>query len=124
MSSTLLLILLLVCHYIGDYTHLSTPRMLSAKRIGWPIGPIIMHAAVHAVLMFAVMIYYTTSNIVLGCMLLEFGTHFFIDVLKGKMNVWFPVVADPREKAHWYIFGFDQLLHQVVIVWIWYILTH
>lgn len=118
----LLLILLFVCHYLADYTHLSTPDMLAAKRVGYPYYPIFTHAAIHASLMHTVIAFYGVSNIVLlSCSLLQLSSHFIIDVLKGKMNVWFPSVANPANKEHWYIFGLDQLLHHCVIVAMWYI---
>ncbi len=80
-----LLILLFLCHFLADYTHLSTKWMLDAKRIGKPLWPILCHA----------------------------GNH---DVLKGKCNVWFPSAANPANKLHWILFGFDQFLHAVVII--------
>jgi len=43
-------------------------------------------------------------------------THFCIDVLKGKLNVWFPSLSNPANKGHWYVFGADQLAHQIVII--------
>ena len=120
----LTLVLMLIAHFLGDYTHLSTPKMLAAKRFGKPIGPIWDHAVVHGVLMFLAIVPYANSmhlnyHYMVYGVLFETATHLIIDVLKGKCNVWFPEVADPKNKAHWYVFGFDQLLHQVVIVTIW-----
>lgn len=124
-----LLISLLISHYIGDYTHLSTKEMLDAKRIGRPYKPIADHALVHTVIMCLVCAIFisktnranpaTTLYIVCA---IEFFSHFFIDVLKGKCNVWFPAVSQPQNKSHWYIFGFDQLLHQIAIVAIWWVI--
>ena len=43
----LLLILLFFSHFLCDFTPLSTPIMLNAKRVGSPLGPIFEHACVH-----------------------------------------------------------------------------
>lgn len=121
----LLLILLFICHYLADYTHLSTKWMLDAKRIGSPWTPILTHAFIHAALMaipIAFLVHGFFVQVILFC--LQLNTHFVIDVLKGKCNVWFPAVSDPKNKSHWYIFGFDQLLHQLVILTMWYLSTH
>lgn len=112
-----LFLLLLVCHYICDYSHLSTDTMLSAKRVGYPLYPIFLHAFIHAAFMLVVLSFFHLGNIVLlSLFLLQLCTHFTIDVLKGRMNVWYPVVSSPVNRSHWYIFGLDQLLHHVVIV--------
>lgn len=117
-----LLVLLFVVHYFADYSHLSTSWMLSAKRIGYPLYPIFIHAFIHASLMLAVASLYQLGNVVmLQMFLLQLLSHFVIDVLKGRMNVWYPEVANPGNKVHWYIFGFDQLLHHLVIIGMWYL---
>ncbi|MEO6902401.1 MAG: hypothetical protein ABI315_04515 [Bacteroidia bacterium] len=51
MNNSILLISLFFCHFLADFTHLSTNWMLSAKRLGKPLFPILSHAAVHAALM-------------------------------------------------------------------------
>jgi len=43
-------------------------------------------------------------------------THFLIDVWKGRMNGWFTTLQSPANKWHWTVFGFDQLLHALVII--------
>lgn len=110
----LLLILLNIAHFLGDFTHLSTKEMLEAKATGWPLTPIAKHALVHACLMMVVLAFFTDLSFEFAAM--QFISHFVIDTLKGRMNVWFPVVKDPSKKAHWYLFGADQLLHQIVII--------
>ncbi len=112
-----ILILLNVCHFLCDYTYLSTNWMLSAKRIGRPLFPIFIHALLHAIFMMVVVVVYSgfwqLSLFLFGFQLV---THFWIDVLKGRCNVWFPVLSSPINKGHWILMGFDQLLHQVVII--------
>ncbi len=48
---TYILIGLFICHFLADYTHLSTNWMLNAKRLGKPLHPILIHAMVHTLLM-------------------------------------------------------------------------
>ena len=115
--NTTILIGLLICHYLADYTHLSTAWMLDAKRFGKPLFPIFIHASFHAMLMSLVLGWFIGfGNIWAYLVILQWVSHFLIDVWKGRMNVWFPSLRNPANKQHWYIFGFDQLLHQLVIV--------
>lgn len=118
----LLLILLNIAHFLGDYTHLSTKKMLEAKRIGSPLMLIAFHSAVHAVLFAIILVFYTEGLIFGICIWVEFISHFAIDVLKGKLNVWFPSLSNPANKFHWYIFGLDQLAHQLIIILIVYLI--
>lgn len=115
-KSTLLLILLFVCHWLGDFTHLSRPFMLAAKRTGKPLGPILLHALVHAMLVFHACLLFVHPNegIAAQAMVFQFITHATIDVLKGRCNVWFPALTNPTSYGHWYVFGFDQFLHALV----------
>lgn len=117
MNHSLLLISLFICHFLADYTHLSTNWMLAAKRFGKPLFPIISHATVHAVLMGIVLIIFGIKGTVLWQLIVfELATHFVIDVLKGRMNGWFPSLQSPTNKWYWITFGFDQLLHAIVII--------
>ena len=113
----MLLILLFLAHYIADYTHLSTVWMLNAKKIGKPLFPIFIHALVHSLLMTIIIIFFTDWNIlILYLLIIQLLSHFIIDTLKGKMNIWFPSIQNPANKFHWYVFGFDQYLHILVII--------
>lgn len=109
------LVLLNICHWIADYTWLSTPWMLAAKRIGRPLLPIFCHAFIHAILMGVVLIILSTENIIF-LFLIQVISHFIIDIFKGKINVWFPRVSSPTNVIHWTVFGGDQFLHQLVII--------
>ena len=123
----ILLLSLFFCHFLADFTHLSTDWMLKAKRFGSPLLPILAHAFVHAALMATVLEIYCHYTIagyetkifelthVDKLFFLQLISHFLIDVWKGKMNFWFPSLTDPSNKWHWILFGFDQLLHGVVI---------
>ena len=112
----LTLIVLNFCHWLGDYTHLSTAWMLSAKRMGKPFLPILMHAGVHTLLFFTAIFILHGSEAALIAALIQLPTHFLIDVWKGRMNGWFPKLQDISNKFHWWIFGIDQMLHHLVII--------
>lgn len=112
----LILALLGLMHTLADYTHLSTKWMLQAKMEGKPILPIMAHAGVHAVLFTFVALFFGTWWQILLVFLIQFGCHFGIDFLKGKMNVWFPTLKSTENKFHWYVFGADQYLHYITIL--------
>jgi hypothetical protein len=121
----LLLIALFACHYLGDYTQLSRPYMLTAKRFGAPLYPIFDHAGVHALLMFGAMLVYGVAVNVACCLaLVQLFSHFLIDFFKGRLNVWYPSLTDAAPPAHWYVFGADQLAHCLVILLMWYAVMH
>ena len=118
---TQILIGLFICHFLADYTHLSTAWMLNAKRLGKPFFPIFVHATIHSILMGFFLQFYVKSNNVFNEKLFiliafQLVTHFLIDVWKGRMNGWFPALQSPANKWHWIVFGFDQLLHALVII--------
>ena len=117
-TQTLVLIALFFCHFLADYTHLSTAWMLNAKRLGKPLYPIFTHAFVHASLMLiALTLLFNVSGCVLaGLFTFQLLTHFGIDILKGRMNGWFPSLQSPANKWHWIVFGADQYLHAIVII--------
>ncbi len=112
-----LFIVLLICHWAADFTHLSRPYMLAAKKFGSPAKPIFDHAAVHGTLM-GIVVYFFTRDFLTSAIACSFQTmtHFGIDVLKGRMNKWFPPVQNPANYFHWYLFGADQFLHIMVIL--------
>ena len=113
----LLLISLFICHFLADYTHLSTTWMLTAKQLGKPLFPILTHASIHATLMSIVLAITIGFNQTwLYLVIFQLITHFLIDVWKGRMNGWFPKLKSPANKWHWIVFGFDQLLHAIVII--------
>jgi hypothetical protein len=118
MKETLLLIGLFICHFLADYTHLSTAWMLNAKRLGKPIYPIFTHAFIHASLMLVLLaLVFGLSGFKLALLFVfQLITHFLIDVWKGRMNGWVPTLQSPANKWHWVVFGFDQLLHAIVII--------
>lgn len=114
---TQILIGLFICHFLADYTHLSTAWMLNAKRLGKPLFPIFAHAGIHTILMFLFLVRFTNDlELVLKLSVFQLTTHFLIDVWKGRMNGWVTALQSPANKWHWIVFGFDQLLHALVII--------
>lgn len=117
MTQTTILIGLFICHWLADYTHLSTAEMLGAKRLGTPLFPIFKHALMHTLLMFAFLGFANLGSEKLVLLsTFQLVTHFLIDTWKGRMNGWFPALQSPANKWHWIVFGFDQLLHALVII--------
>lgn len=116
------LLLFNVCHFLADYTHLSTSWMLKAKRFGTPIFPIVCHGAIHAILFSIVSFILFGIESIYWVLPIELVSHFTIDLMKGKANNHFQAMQNPTNQLHWIAFGLDQLLHQVVIVCIWVII--
>lgn len=111
-----LLVLLLITHWLADYTHLSTKWMLNAKAAGRPLLPILAHAGVHALLVLMVLAAFVDLPRALGLAFFQLVSHFLIDLGKGRISVSFPALKNPCNQWHWCLFGLDQLLHQIVLV--------
>ena len=123
MTTLLLLIVLLICHYLADFC-LTLRVMIRAKADGRRLWPIMLHAAVHALLIGACLVVYGVNwQLLLMLMLVELLTHFLIDTAKARLSAACPTLADSRRKPYWMLYGLDQLLHQMVIVVIWYTAT-
>ena len=117
MNQTTLLLTIFFCHFLADYTHLSTAWMLNAKRLGKPFFPILIHASVHGLLMFVVLSFWGVPLwLKITLTTFQVVSHSIIDLIKGRANGWFPVIQSPSNKWHWIVFGFDQFLHAVVII--------
>ncbi len=116
----LLMIALLVCHYLADYC-LTMPVMIRAKADGRNPWPILLHAGIHAVLIgFCLLIWSVAWDLAITLMLIELASHFVIDTVKGRLTARFSILADMKQKPYWMLYGFDQFLHLLVIVIIWY----
>lgn len=121
---TILLILLFFCHFLADFTPLSTKWMLDAKRFGKPLEPIFVHACIHYFLMaFVLFGFVNCPKTWVTISLVQLFTHFAIDVLKGRINGWFPSVQNTSNKWYWIVFGADQFLHACVIIIMAYLAT-
>ncbi len=117
-QAAVLLIFLFVGHFLGDFTPLATARMLKAKLTGSPIGPIALHALVHAVLvgLAVAAIARPVPMLILAAVSVEFWTHLGLDWVKGKMSVRRPALGDPGQPIFWTALGIDQLAHALVLV--------
>lgn len=112
----LLVTLLLICHFLADFTQLSSIWMLNAKQFGKPLLPVLVHAAIHAALMLIVLLFFTDPFKAAQLAIVQLTAHFLIDVWKGRIGIRFPVFQDSTKRPYWILLGFDQLLHQLTIV--------
>ena len=123
-NAVYLLIALLGCHYLADFC-LTLPVMIRAKSDGRKLWPIVLHASIHAVLMgLCLLIYGVEWQMLLFLMMIELVSHFVIDVSKTRVSIRFPFLSDNRHKPYWMLYGLDQLLHQMVVIVIWYSAIH
>lgn len=114
------LILLFICHFLADFTWLSRPYMLKAKRFGTPIWPILAHAAVHGVLMFLVSLLFVSFIAAIKILIIQTMIHWIIDISKGKATYYIPSAQDNTKVDFWIVFGLDQFLHNLTIILIWF----
>ena len=78
--------------------------------------PIFAHALTHACFMrLALWVIVPDADWFLPIMF-QVVSHFVIDVLKGRMNEWFPALQSPVNKWHWIMFGADQFFHAAAII--------
>jgi len=115
-----LLLALNFAHFLGDFTPLNK-WFIAAKQYGKPVWLVSGHGAVNGIL------YGITAWLLVGmkaallAFVIETVTHTVIDVLKGRLNIRFPVLEDTKKPHHWTIMGGDQFLHQVVLIFIVYL---
>lgn len=116
---------LFVAHYLGDFTPLSTGRMLEAKAEGGPVSLIASHAGVQALLVGIVVAAATgfQAGLVGPAVAIEFLTHFAIDLARGRLGARFPKIRDSSNRAFWWALGLDQLAHAMVLLWIAAVVT-
>jgi hypothetical protein len=115
-NSFLYLIVLLIMHYFADWTHLSTSKMLEAKKVGKPLSPIFLHSLVHAILFSIVTLFFYNISAGITIFFIILISHFIIDFSKGILANKYPITSDIKSKIFWYILGLDQLLHQLFII--------
>ncbi len=117
-QAAVLLALLFVGHFLGDFTPLATARMQEAKARGRPQRLIAAHAAVHAVLTgVAVALVVGLQPSVLALVVgVQFVTHWGLDAFRARLGIRFPALADPGENAFWTGLGLDQLAHGLVLL--------
>ena len=111
---------LLLCHYLGDFC-LTTKAIIRAKSNGSELQYILLHAIIHAALMtFALYLFKVPLGGCLAAFFIQFCTHFFIDTGKSILTANVEKLKDTTSKAYWVVFGFDQFLHLLVIVFFSY----
>ena len=117
-TAALLVTALFVAHFLGDFTPLANARMQDAKSAGTPVGPIAVHAFVHALLAaVAVAVVLRPGAVpVLVAAAIVFGTHLGIDVLRGRLGARHPELSNPQRQGFWTALGLDQLLHGLVLI--------
>lgn len=117
-QTAILLTFLLVGHYLGDFTPLATRRMLEAKLTGTPLGPIALHALVHAIFVGIAVtaIARPAPLLLLAAVAVEFWTHLVLDWFRGRLGARRPAYGDPGQPIFWRALGLDQLAHALVLV--------
>ena len=118
LQAAVLLGLLLLAHFAGDFTPLATRSMQRAKAIGTPVGPIALHALVHAILVTIVVAAAASpgADILALAAAVEFVTHFGLDWGRGVLGRSVPALFDPSRQAFWTALGLDQAAHAIVLV--------
>lgn len=106
-------------HYLADFVFQNV-WMLQKSRPGWDfIWPLSIHSGIHALFTLGVALYIYPQAWWLG--ILDFVLHFIMDRIKAGpryMGRW----SDMRSKAFWVCFGFDQMVHQLVHLYIcWFL---
>ena len=117
MKVLVILTAFLMCHFLADFC-LTNRSMLMAKADGRSLWPILWHAAIHGVLIAVCVWVAVDFRTAVWAFIIECFTHCAIDWGKGRIMGQYPVYADTHEKRYWMLFGFDQLLHLYVLLFI------
>jgi len=91
-----------------------------AKQNGKDFEPIFCHGLVHGIAFAIITHIFFGVWYAIFVLFFETITHSVIDYLKAKCNVWMPTAKNPAGRLHWFLFGFDQLLHYIVILSIFF----
>lgn len=62
------------------------------------------------------LLFFTNWEMVLVLYAFQAISHTIIDVLKGKINFYFPQTREISDVKFWVVFGFDQFLHASIII--------
>lgn len=117
-QAALLLAVLFVGHFLGDFTPLATARMQEAKANGGPMRLIAAHAAVHAALtgVAVALVAAPEAPILVLAMGLQFLTHWGLDAFRARLGVRVSALADSSKSVFWTALGADQLAHSLVLL--------
>ena len=111
---------MLLCHNLSDFC-LTWPKLIEAKADGKNLWLIVLHSFIHAILIgLCLLLFGINWQLIFLLVLLELVSHFLIDTVKARLSVHYPCWSDMRYKPYWILYGFDQFLHQIVLVIIWY----
>ena len=113
----LLIVALNFAHFLGDYTPLNK-WFIKAKQYGTPVWLVAGHGVINGSLYGITIWLLIDFKMALLGFIIETASHTIIDVLKGRVNKWFPIVEDNANQIHWIVMGLDQFLHQMVLVFI------
>ena len=109
-----------LAHFLGDFTPLNK-WFIQAKRYGSPVYLVAGHGLVNGALYGLTILLFVNWEAALYAFVIETVTHTLIDVLKGHANRRFPIVENANKQIYWTMMGFDQLLHQMVLILIVYL---
>ena len=115
-----LLVFFLVKHFVADFV-LQNVWMLQKARPGWDfVVPLALHCVVHSGLTLIACWYINPTYWWLA--LVDFVIHFTMDRIKAGPR-YFGRYRDPKAKAYWVTFGFDQLVHHLTDLLVIYVLV-
>ena len=105
----LILFLFLLKHFVADFV-LQPGWMAKGKAAvrGWRI-PLSLHAAIHGLLTYILILSLAPSHWWLA--FADFLVHFAIDRVKALASLRWN--ATPQQSVYWWLFGADQMLHQL-----------
>jgi hypothetical protein len=117
-QAALLLAGFFFAHYLGDFTPLSTPRMLAAKTNAKPMWLIAAHALVHTLLVALVIliVVFPSWSVLALAAAIECVTHFVLDASRARLGRRVPALNDPSRNIFWYSLGLDQFAHALVLL--------
>lgn len=109
---TSLMLVLATKHFIADFL-LQTTAMAKGKAAGrgW-LAPLLLHAFAHASLTFLIALVFCPRAWWIA--VVEFVLHATLDRLKALTGR--GAGLDPSQPLYWWLFGFDQYLHQLTNV--------
>ena len=122
---------LLLCHLVGDFCFVwqglvesKTNFLLGPEGLGALVSTLVItvHSVIHSLLVcialslfwfFSSCDNFTALQIAALSVIIGFF-HCVIDVLKALANV---IINNPEKQIYWVLFGLDQFLHQIVLLW-------
>lgn len=115
-----LFFLFTIKHFIFDFAY-QPPYQWQNKGTYGHMGGIV-HSGIHAIVSFAILLFFADFPIALGLALFEFIVHYHVDWGKMNLNKRMGWTATTHNEF-WVLLGVDQLLHYITyIVMIGYLL--